>query len=662
MIINEIQLTNIGPYRGNNSIDFRPNEKQNVILIGGENGSGKTTLLNAIKLGLFGSYAYGFKNDNTEYFKRVQSILNMDAKRIGENNFRIKLDFSIVENFEKTSYTLFRYWKYNSSKNLKEFFEVISNGKHLSDYDKELFNSRLREIMPPQLLDLCLFDGEEISRIVSEDLLSDYLKKLSKVVFNLDLFETLENDLEVYSSQSLDVKKMETSEKELFELNQREREQKNILLSLKRKLDTFSIKKQEIEDEFLVIKNDFESYGGLVKKERDELLTKINKIENTRKQNMDKVKEFISNLLPFFLGKKLLNETKDQIHAEEALLIFKQLDSKLTDTKLEQVLISISGATDQISKSKLKAHMLDLVKPENEIIQIHGASPAESSHVGNIISMLTNESYTKILGLIEENKVLLLELQELRTKIKINDSTTEFSEMLIKLESHQKTLSELNIQIQNLKAEIETANQQLNDTLTAIEKIHSLLKESEKTKSSFFESQKIIAFSRRFREVQLKKKLQQVQIEATSMLKRIFRKHNYVSTILIDSDTYNVILLDSQKEHIEKTTLSAGEKEILLISLIWAIFKCSGRKVPFIFDTLLGRLDKTHKAGVLKEFIPNSGRQAIILSTDTEIDEQHYNLLKEHIAKEYVLNFNVERKETFIMDRYFPFQRMEANL
>ena len=49
---------------------------------------------------------------------------------------------------------------------------------------------------------------------------------------------------------------------------------------------------------------------------------------------------------------------------------------------------------------------------------------------------------------------------------------------------------------------------------------------------------------------------------------------------------------------LEKRTLSAGEKQILLISIIWAIFQCSGRQVPFIFDTLLGRLDKTHKAAI----------------------------------------------------------------
>ena len=203
---------------------------------------------------------------------------------------------------------------------------------------------------------------------------------------------------------------------------------------------------------------------------------------------------------------------------------------------------------------------------------------------------------------------------------------------------------------------------ELQDLTHSIDRIQKLLKDNEKTKSSFLESQKVITLSRRFREIQNKKKLQQVQIEATIMLKKIFRKQNYISYVRIDHETYDVHLYDSQKEHIEKRTLSAGEKEMLLIALIWSIFKCSGRKVPFIFDTLLGRLDKTHKSALLTEFIPNFGEQVIILATDSEIDEQHYKLLVNHVAKEYMLDFNVEKQETNILNQYFSFNKMELNI
>lgn len=661
MIINKIQLTNIGAYRGMNKINFSPNCKQNVVLIGGENGAGKTTLLNAIKLGLFGAYGYGFKSESTGYYKKVTNILNQHARKMDENNFRIVIEFTLTEGFEKINYTIYRFWKFTNT-SLKESLDIISNGKQLSEYEKELFQSKLKEIMPPQLLDLCLFDGEEISRIVNEDLLSSYLKNLSRVVFNLDLFETLESDLDNYSNQTLDVKKMEASEQELYRLNKTERELRDRLIETTEKLKALETEKNELEDEYTRLKNDFEKHGGLKKAERDDIIKMMQNIEASRKQNLDKVRDFVSTLLPFYLAKNLLNKTREQIQEEESLQLFKQLDTRLTDDKLATLLKSINSSVTKDTSKTLKNELLNLMKPKEEILQVHGASFSESSLVENMFQKVTGDTDKECLEIIGDNKAKLLELQSLREKLRINDTTNEFSEMIQGMEKIQQRIISLDNEINETNLKAQECKSELDNTFTAIDKLQSTLRDSDKTKSSFLESQKIIALSRRFREIQLKKKLQQVQIESTSMLKKILRKHNYVASIHIYPETYDVILLDSNKEPIEKTTLSAGEKQILLISIIWAIFKCSGRKVPFIFDTLLGRLDKTHKAAILKEFIPNSGRQAIILSTDTEIDETHYNILKEYIAKEYMLDFNVERKETNVLDQYFPFKGEEVRI
>ncbi|USK86056.1 DNA sulfur modification protein DndD [Peribacillus asahii] len=659
MKINEIQLINIGAYRGNNTFDFRTENNKNVILIGGENGAGKTTLLNAIKLGLFGAYAFGFKTENADYYKRVKNILNNTAKKFNENNFRIKLEFTLIEDYEKTDYILYRYWKITNN-NLKETFEVIANGKHLSEYDKELFHSKLKEIMPPQLLDLCLFDGEEISRIVNEDLLSDYLKNLSKVVFNLDLFEVLEKDLEAYSNQNLDPQKMEAIEQDLYKYNQEEKALKKKINEITTQLDTYKTQKQESLDAYKAEKQTFDTNGGLIKAERERILQQISVLEQQRKQNGEQIKEFVTTLLPFVLSKSLLIETKKQLANEESLHLFEQLESKLSNERLTDILDSLSSSENNLDL--LKTKILEIVQPDEDLILIHDASFSESSLIENMHIRVRHYNKQDTIDLIEDNRNKLNVLSDLRATLKINDTTNEFSEIIDRMEKLQQSIYELDMKITNAEEELSELNVSYDATLNSISKIHQSLKETEKTKSSFLESQKIITLSRRFRQIQLQKKLQEVQIEATTMLKKIFRKQNYVSSILIDETTYDILLLDSNKEKIEKTTLSAGEKQILLISLIWAIFKSSGRKVPFIFDTLLGRLDKTHKAAVLHEFIPNCGEQAIILSTDSEIDTEHYDTLKAYVSKEYMLDFNVENKKTTIVDHYFPFRKIGESL
>lgn len=659
MILDEIQLTNIGAYRGINTFDLRTNDEKNVILIGGENGAGKTTLLNAIKLGLFGSFGFGYKSDSSEYFKKVNSILNNSAKKVGENNFNIKLNFTLVDGYEKTDYVLYRRWRVKNS-SLKESYELNANGKSFSEQEKEYFQSKLKEVMPPQLLDFCLFDGEEIARIVNEDLLSDHLKKLSRVVFNLDIFETLEVDLESYSTQKLDPQKLETAEKEFFNLNLKEKELKSDIFLSQEKVDHLKLTLEKLNDEYRQFKNDFEKNGGLAKTAREEILKNINILEHQRKQNSERIKEFVSTLLPLHLTTKLLTDVRKQLSSEEALHFTSILENKLDDNQLTKILNSLSHSVDLNSKETLKKSLLGSLKPEEEITLIHGASFSESSLVENASNKVQKNSREDYKFLLLENNEKLKELYKLREKLKINDTTNEFSDMILSMEKIQSQIVALNEQLKVEELALENLNTELNVNNLSLDKVRSLLKDTEKTSSSFLESQKIIALSRRFREIQLQKKLQQVQFEATKMLKKILRKQNYISSISIDPKTYEVYLLDTNKEYLEKNTLSSGEKQILLIAIIWAIFKCSGRRVPFIFDTLLGRLDKTHKASILRDFIPNTGKQAIILSTDTEIDEFHYNLLKEKLAKEYSLEFNVQTNATNIQSNYFPFTPQEV--
>ncbi|AYA76007.1 DNA sulfur modification protein DndD [Bacillus sp. Y1] len=662
MLINSINLTNIGPYRGINKIDFKVNnkEKRNTILIGGQNGAGKTTLLNSFKLGLFGSFAFGYKTDNNEYFNKVESMLNNQAKKFGENNYKIVIDIEIVEDFKKKHYTLYRYWKYKNN-SIKEIFDVVGNGKHLDEYEKDVFHSKLKELMPPHLLDLCLFDGEEISKIINQNLLSDYIKKLSKVVFNLDLFETLEFDLESYLQQTFDTKKLSEKELEILDKRTQAKELNNRLLTLYNEKSNVELQKKALEEEYQNLKKDFEIHGGLVRNERDEINKKINTLESERKITQEKIRIFVANLLPFLISKENISQTRKQLSEEENFQLFSKLEKSLTNEKLNGI-ASFIELTDTNKINALKEKILETVKPTEEMYFIHGASFSESAQIENVYSQLQQPLNDEYLELISSNKSKLTEISGLREKLKISDNSSEFNEMLNRMEELNQLVAKVSLNLDDLDKSSSEVETKLKEVSTVIESYDSKIREQEKTKNAFEESQKIISLSQKFRKLQIQKKLQQVQIQATNMLKSMLRKHNYIYSIRIDPETFDVLLFDENRERIEKSTLSAGEKQILLLSIIWAIFKCSGRRVPFIFDTLLGRLDKIHKESILKELIPVCGEQVIILSTDTEIDQHHYEIITSHLAKEYTLLFNVTDKTTSVEDHYFSLNSTELSI
>jgi DNA sulfur modification protein DndD len=659
MFIKKIQLTNIGPYRGIHTIDLNTTSDQNTILIGGENGAGKTTLLNSIKMGLFGSFAFGYKTENKEYFKKVEGLLNHTAKNFGENNFRLRLDFDITDEFSKKEYSLYRSWRFQND-NIKESSDIIENGKHLNEYETDIFQSKLREIMPPQLLDLCLFDGEEISRIINKGQLSNYIEKLTNVLFNLDLFEILENDLEVYSQQSTQTNDLNKQEKELIELKNKKKTLSAQYSNVLEQIDSLTIKQEELEEDYNIVKNDFEVHGGLVREERESLTQQINVLENHRKQNQENIKQFIASSLPFHLAKQLVIETREQLVDEEKFQLFASLEEKLTSDKINTILEQLEIPQVEDKKQVLKNEILSTVRPSDDTGIIHGASFSESRQIENTYQEVQSDNIESNQRLIDENKTKLKEIQALKEKIKVNDSSSEFSDMLVKMEKSNEQLSKLSIKIEESNTLKEELANSINQVNSAIEDIELKFRDQEKSRNSFIESQKIIDLSNKFRKIQLTKKLQEVQMESLQMLNKLMRKKNYISSISIDSSSFEVTLYDSHSEKMEKSTLSAGEKEILLLSIIWAIFKCSRRKVPFIFDTLLGRLDRSHKTSILTHYIPNCGNQAIILSTDSEIDEKSYELLHNYTAKEYTLDFDVNKKETNIISNYFSFEKTEV--
>ncbi|MBD8522736.1 DNA sulfur modification protein DndD [Lysinibacillus fusiformis] len=654
MYLKNIELVNIGAYKGYNSFNFKTTKGKNVLLIGGENGAGKTTLLNAIKFGLFGSYGFGYKTENAEYFKHVESILNNQAKRKNNEDFSITIQFEVVDNLKLFKYELKREWKFVNS-SIKEQVYLTENGDLLDTQSIELFNAKLKDIMPPQLLDFCLFDGEEIAQIVTQNALSSYIKQLSKVVFNLDLFETLELDLDAYSKQHIHATKMDSVEQELFEANNVEHQLRNDISTSIRAVEYTTNKLKNVSDEYLEIKSTFEKYGGLVKQERENILKQIAEIEAERKQRGEQIKGFVSTLLPFYLIPDLVNETREQIKNEESMQLSQQLDEKLSQETLNKLFSSLSIDSSDDQTEKVKKELISLIAPQQVETMIHGASFAESVKVEQVYNVIQKDEPSAFYALLQANQEDLKRLHQLKAKVNVHDSTDEFGQLLDQMDQYNIEMIKLKQKLDEEQLILENQKQELTALLEKIDKIKLQLRNFDKSTGSLLEAQKIITLSRRYRDIQIQQKLKDVQIQATQNLKKMLRKHDYISLIQINPENYEVTLLDAQQNALEKRTLSAGEKQILLLSIIWAIFKCSGRQVPFIFDTLLGRLDKTHKAAVLKTFIPNFGKQAIILATDSEIDEEHYNLLQPHISREYKLEFNPIKQQTKILKDYFTF-------
>jgi DNA sulfur modification protein DndD len=83
------------------------------------------------------------------------------------------------------------------------------------------------------------------------------------------------------------------------------------------------------------------------------------------------------------------------------------------------------------------------------------------------------------------------------------------------------------------------------------------------------------------------------------------------------------------------------------------MIQISEKEIPFIIDTPYARIDANHREEISRKFFPNISGQVIILSTDEEITEEYYRILKKYIAKEYLLSNHQDDNRTTIENRYF---------
>ena len=133
----------------------------------------------------------------------------------------------------------------------------------------------------------------------------------------------------------------------------------------------------------------------------------------------------------------------------------------------------------------------------------------------------------------------------------------------------------------------------------------------------------------------------------------LLHKRNFIEKISIDKETFEVKLFKGNDDEIAKTMLSKGELQMFATAVVWGLAKTSGRPLPFMIDTPLARLDEEHRQNLVEQFYPNASHQIIILSTDTEIDYNHFKKLEPYIERSFVIEYDSKEGKTIKHDRYF---------
>ena len=202
MKINKIVLYNFNSYEGLNEFDFTSDDSnKNIILIGGKNGAGKTSLFTAIKIALYGPLSFGYVGVNPKYIAKIKDCINSKAFQQDVVESRVQISVSLMVEREVKEYEITREWDYTKQK-LEEKYYVKTEGQLLDEQELSYFQNFLQGMIPPDLFEFFLFDGEEVGSIFSTSTYNSYVKNAIYTLCGLDIFEIIRKYTNGYAGKA----------------------------------------------------------------------------------------------------------------------------------------------------------------------------------------------------------------------------------------------------------------------------------------------------------------------------------------------------------------------------------------------------------------------------------------------------------------------------
>lgn len=666
MIITRLSLENFGVFRGQINIDLRPrhlsDETPPVILFGGKNGAGKTTLLEAIRLCLYGRNALGNRVRKTDYDEYLQGRIHRPVDNTLLHESFVQLEFEFVHAGVRSVYDAKRMW-YVKGKTVQEHVDIYKDGRRFQDIDDTHWDEFLRDLIPPGIANLFFFDGEQIQALAEESSEAEALETAIGGLLNLNLVDRLKADLELYVQQQEQQERsrlqqqVENLHNQYAQLEQELSELKQDRAGLNSKLDQLR-KWTETSRQALVRE------GATFLKERSNLETEQKEIERQIERTRNTIRDMANELLPFAIAPdwsrrlrhRLLQET--QIEEDRiASRIRKDAAEKIAETLLDgdfkkRVLPELSTPKWKKFVTEINV-LLRSDEPETDQPSLHDLSVQRRQQIIEFIDQVLDtvpaqiEELGKQLESLEDRQRKIVQsLRQVPDEALANPLIEEFQrfaeqtgEILQQLNDKDEVIRQYELQM----AEIERLRKKTWIEIANIGDIDLRVERAAKIQ--------IILDEYKARITQIK--LDELQTHVAEYFNRLCRKQHLVRQVVIDPDRYQVSLYTQNGEPLPKSSLSAGERQLYAMSLLWALRSVSGRQLPIIVDTPMGRLDTDHRHTLLTEFFPHAAHQLILLSTDTELDAEGYELLFPAISRSYLLSFNMQENCTEVEERYF---------
>ena len=657
MILDEIVLHNFGLYAERQTVALTPPvSDRSIILFGGLNGHGKTTLLDAVQLCLYGPFAKMSNRNGLAY----QDYLARSVHRGSDTHeAAVELAFRHTIDGKEDRYRLHRSWR-RSATGYREHFEVIKN-RHRDDALAENWISQVEDLIPPNIANLFLFDGEQVQGYAARDSSMQLIGTAIRNLLGLDVVDQLERDLQTYQRRKRAEDKddpnrsdIEKSEAALKVLRARISDLRQEQAALKAaRLDPAC-------KDLCAVEEEYRNLGGELYEKRVEIEHDAEEAERALDESATRLRDLAAGDLPLLLVRGLLDDVLRRNLAEEETRQSRDVSAVL-DERDERLLGLIRDRGVSVGDLEAIAAYLDADREARrragDRSTVLDLPPDVRSDLRGLLDDRLDEIERKAgseLARWTEARDRADHVRMVQAGVPAGDAVSEIAsrrdELIRDIAAHEADYAAKQGEIDRLAREVERGEQALS----------RLLEDDAKAEGSRQDRVRILRHTARvrttlgmFRKAVIVKHVRKIERLVLESYQQLLRKASLVTSLEIDPETFALTLYGRDGCELSTERLSAGERQLLAIALLWGLAKTSGRPLPTAIDTPLGRLDAGHRTHLVERYFPFASHQVLLFSTDEEIVGAHLEKLRPFIGRSYRLAYDDTSGSTRIEEGYF---------
>lgn len=654
MIFEEIVLHNFGIYKGRHVVKLTPpSPLKAIILLGGLNGSGKTTLLDALQLTLYGKFAKYSNRGSINYLNYLGSMINYHVAP--SEGAALELQFKHFRDGKEESIRVHRSW-YSSGKSIKEIVEVQRDGI-VDSVITERWYEYVEEFIPAQISNLFFFDGEKIEAFADQYKAAELLKTGIHALLGLDLVARLSTDL-LTVERKRRIQLQSQPSRDNITIKEEEIEQ------LEKKAKKIAQQKSEAQRCLTQSKQDYDNLKEKYRREGGELYEQRAVIEAQLKLTQQKLSQIEEQLRDIAIGEAPLLMVRDLLRATEQQAVLeleakhnREIHAELEKRDATLLLLLNQHAVKKSALTAVKTFVEDDKLKRQKSLKTDCYLNIEPKTLAQLQDSYFNQIVTKSNTLIGQAEDVKDEINNCERQLVSIPDPESLEGIIEQLSQNEKAISKAKLLIDSTEQEQNHIHKQI--ARKQVELTHAYETEAreqfanETTLCIIKQSEKVRSTLEKFGLTVIKKHIRRLESLILDSFQRLIRKEKLMSRIEIDPNNYTLTLYTPNNEKMSPDSLSAGERQLLAVSILWGLSRASGRPLPAIIDTPLSRLDGKHRQNLVDNYFHQASHQVILLSTDEEITKKYHRNLKPAIGREYHITYEENQQSSVIMPGYF---------